>query len=62
MVRYYPIDDNENSKRYLKYFDLVSHYKNIHVGGRLGSYKYMNMDRVIEEALDLIGKFIEHDY
>ena len=62
MVRYYPIDDKENSKRYLKYFDLMLHYKNIHVGGRLGSYKYMNMDRVIEEALELISEFIRYDY
>lgn len=50
---YYPVNDDKNSKLYAKYKDLADREDNIIFGGRLGMYKYMNMDEVIKEALSL---------
>lgn len=48
---YYTINDERNSSVYLKYKDLADKEKNIIFGGRLGSYKYYDMDKVIESAM-----------
>ncbi|WP_455646120.1 UDP-galactopyranose mutase [Methanosphaera sp.] len=53
---YYPVNDDKNSELYSKYEDLSKNYPNILFGGRLGMYKYMNMDEVIKEALQLVEK------
>lgn len=50
---YYPVNDEKNQEIYNKYFNLLDDEKNIHFGGRMGSYKYLNMDETIDLALDL---------
>lgn len=51
---YYPVNDDKNSKLYEKYLQLANKEDNIIFGGRLGMYKYMNMDQIIKEALLLV--------
>ncbi len=50
---YYSINDDKNNKLYEKYFELSKENKNVIFGGRLGTYKYYDMDKVILEALNL---------
>lgn len=50
---YYPVNDEKNSQLYEKYANLAKKEQNILFGGRLGMYRYMNMDEVIKEALNL---------
>ena len=50
---YYPINDEKNTKLYNEYQELAKKEKNVIFGGRLGMYKYFDMDKVIEEALKL---------
>ena len=53
---YYSINNEKNDNLYLKYKTLTETPKNIVFGGRLGLYKYLDMDKTIEEALKLINK------
>jgi UDP-galactopyranose mutase len=53
---YYPINDEKNSDLYQKYLALAQQEKNVIFGGRLGHYKYYDMDKVIAEALILVDK------
>lgn len=48
---YYPINDDKNNSLYEEYQKLP--HKNVTFCGRLGSYRYMNMDQCIREALDI---------
>ena len=48
---YYPVNDEKNSKLYAEYKKLAESEKNIIFGGRLGEYKYYDMDAVIASAL-----------
>jgi len=50
---YYPINDEKNSALYSRYKELADKEKNILFGGRLGAYKYYDMDGVIAAALEL---------
>ncbi|MBR6982114.1 MAG: UDP-galactopyranose mutase [Ruminococcus sp.] len=52
----YPINDLNNDVLYARYADLAEREKNVIFGGRLGTYKYMDMDKVIRAALDLAKK------
>lgn len=49
---YYPVNNNRNTELYLQYKKLVEDQKNVHFGGRLGEYKYCDMDVTIESALN----------
>lgn len=49
---YYPVNDEKNSNLYKKYKELALKEKNVIFGGRLGEYKYYDMDKTIEAALD----------
>lgn len=49
---YYPINDVKNNELYNKYKELAKSETNIIFGGRLGEYKYYDMDKVIEAALE----------
>ena len=51
---YYPINDERNGKLYDKYKELAEKEKNVIFGGRLGEYKYYDMDKVIERALAVV--------
>ena len=55
---YYPINNSKNKKIFSKYQKLIKSYekKNIFFEGRLAQYKYLNMDEVIERALNLFNK------
>ena len=53
---YYPVNDNKNQQLYAKYKELADKEKNVIFGGRLGEYKYYDMDKVIESALNLVEK------
>jgi UDP-galactopyranose mutase len=48
---YYPIEDNKNIELYANYRKLADAETNVIFGGRLGTYKYYDMDQVIEQAL-----------
>lgn len=53
---YYPINDESNNALYKKYEELAKTEKNVIFGGRLGLYKYYDMDKCIEKALDICDK------
>ena len=53
---YYPVNDEKNGKLYAKYKALAESEPNILFGGRLGEYKYYDMDQVIRAALDACSK------
>ena len=53
---YYPVNDDRNSKLYKEYEELAKKEKNVLFGGRLGQYKYYDMDKVIDAALDMVEK------
>lgn len=53
---YYPVNDIKNNTLYEKYKKLADLEKKIIFGGRLGEYKYYDMDQVIEAALKLFDK------
>lgn len=48
---YYPVNDEKNSMLYRKYRQLAGEESNIIFGGRLGEYRYYDMDEVIASAL-----------
>ena len=50
---YYPVNDPANNELFEKYERLALAENHVLFGGRLGMYRYMNMDEVIEEALNL---------
>ena len=50
---YYPINDEKNNALYKKYKLLAEKEEKVIFGGRLGEYKYYDMDQVIERALNL---------
>lgn len=52
MEPYYPVNDVENSLLYARYQDLAKSEDHVHFGGRLGQYRYYDMDQVIRAALD----------
>lgn len=49
---YYPVNDEKNGKLYQKYKKLADKEENIIFGGRLGEYKYYDMDAVIASVLE----------
>ena len=49
---YYPINDAKNSALAAKYQELAAKEERVIFGGRLGNYKYYDMDQVIAAALD----------
>lgn len=53
---YYPVNDAKNSALYEEYKKLADAEKNVIFGGRLGEYKYYDMDAVIDSALKLCEK------
>ncbi len=57
---YYPINNDRNNKLYLKYKELADKDKKVIFGGRLGQYKYYDMHKVIEEALNTVKKVLNN--
>ncbi len=52
--RYYPIPKEENIQLYNKYLDDAKQYMNLYFLGRLGDYKYYDMDKAILRAMELV--------
>ena len=48
---YYPVNNERNNELYLKYKELADKEEKVIFGGRLGEYKYYDMDKVIERIL-----------
>ncbi|HCJ08074.1 MAG TPA: UDP-galactopyranose mutase [Lachnospiraceae bacterium] len=57
---YYPVNDEKNGKLYAKYKELADREENVIFGGRLGEYKYYDMDQVIDAALKCARKELEN--
>lgn len=53
---YYPVNDEKNSVLYEKYASLAAGEDNVIFGGRLGAYRYYDMDKVIASALELADR------
>ena len=53
---YYPVNDAKNGALYEKYKELAEKEDKVIFGGRLGEYKYYDMDAVIASALELVKK------
>ena len=55
---YYPINDEKNNNLYLEYKKLADKQDNVIFAGRLGEYKYYDMDQVVEKALCLCKELL----
>lgn len=55
---YYPINDDKNMGCYYKYREMASSLPRHILGGRLGEYRYYDMDQVIRAALDMSNKVL----
>lgn len=53
---YYPINDARNQELYSRYSALAAEHGNVIFGGRLGQYRYYDMDKVIRAALDAAAR------
>ena len=51
MEPYYPVNNEQNDALFEKYRELAEKETNVIFGGRLGNYKYYDMDKVVEAAL-----------
>ena len=56
---YYPVNDEKNTVLYRKYSALAEKEKNVIFGGRLGEYKYYDMDQVIAAALQKASELLK---
>lgn len=56
MEPYYPVNDDKNNALFEEYRKLAEKEENVIFGGRLGNYKYYDMDKVIEAALETCEK------
>ena len=56
---YYPVNDEKNGKLYQEYKKLAEDEKKVIFGGRLGEYKYYDMDAVIASALGLCERELQ---
>lgn len=57
---YYPVNDEANTALYERYRDLAKQEaSNVHFGGRLGEYRYYDMDRVVERAIKKSKDFVK---
>ncbi len=56
---YYPVNDAANNALYARYRELADAQSHVIFGGRLGEYRYYDMDKVIERALDC-ARALEH--
>ena len=55
---YYPVNDEKNNTLFAKYKELADKEENVIFGGRLGNYKYYDMDKVIKAALEMIKEVL----
>ena len=55
---YYTVNDEENNALYARYAERAAAEEGVYFGGRLGEYKYYDMDKVIASALALCGRLL----
>lgn len=55
---YYPVNDEKNGERYEQYKRLADAQSKVKFGGRLGLYRYLDMDRVVEQALAFCAEIL----
>lgn len=55
---YYTINDDRNNAMFAEYRKLADEQKNVTFGGRLGSYRYYDMDKTVEAALECTTKIL----
>lgn len=55
---YYPVNDEKNEALVKKYRQLAAKEENVIFGGRLGEYRYYDMDKVVEAALNAVSQEI----
>lgn len=55
---YYPVNDEKNGKLYQAYKELADKEQKVIFGGRLGEYKYYDMDQVIATALKKVNELV----
>ena len=53
---YYPINDEKNDALFRQYLELAKTRPNVILGGRLGQYRYYDMDKVIAQALEAVER------
>ena len=53
---YYPVNNEKNDALYHQYQALAEKEGKVIFGGRLGQYRYYDMDKVIRSALDLVSR------
>jgi len=58
---YYPVNNEESAGLLKRYQEAAKAYPNLIVGGRLGAYKYFDMDKSIEAALETARKYLEEN-
>lgn len=56
---YYPINDERNNALFARYQEMAKKEKNVLFGGRLGQYRYYDMDKVIDAALHMAAEELE---
>ena len=56
---YYPVPRPENAALYHKYQELAAATAGVHFAGRLGTYRYYNMDQVVAQSLTLCARLFE---
>ncbi len=56
MEPYYPVNDEKNNALFAKYKELAESQDKVIFGGRLGNYRYYDMDKVIAAALDKLDE------
>lgn len=55
---YYPVNDEKNNALYMKYKELAAKQGKVIFGGRLGEYKYYDMDQIVANSLKLAEEMI----
>lgn len=55
---YYPVNDDENNALYARYAALAEQEEKVVFGGRLGLYRYLDMDKIVSEALSLSRRLL----
>lgn len=61
MEPYYPVNDEKNNALYARYKALADQEENVLFGGRLGQYRYFDMDQVIASAIRAAEKLIQSE-
>lgn len=56
---FYPVNDEKNDRLYQQYKSLADRESHVIFGGRLAEYKYYDMDKVVEKALEMSNKMMK---